>query len=113
MTLNLSNEAILKQLGYSSVNEALLNQIEKIKNNTNKFEKIEKHVFDLHKNLEKIDGFVTMSNSVDLLKIKHHESANQTQNDEFVELVGHWAERYKIKIEKVKAETYYIHGLDH
>jgi NAD(P)H-dependent flavin oxidoreductase YrpB (nitropropane dioxygenase family) len=113
LTLDLSNEGILKQLSYSSVNEALLNQVEKIKNNTNKFQAIEKHIFDLHKNLEKIDGFVAMSNSVDFFKIKHHESANEVQNKEFTELVEKWSEKYKIKVEKIKDSTYYIHGLNH
>jgi hypothetical protein len=114
MTLDLSNEAILKQLGITSINDALLNQISAIRENTNKFEAIEKHIFDLHKNLEKIEAYVAISNSKNYLKIKHHESANRVQNAEFDEMVQHWAERYKIAVEKVEGKpTYYILGLNH
>jgi hypothetical protein len=113
MTLDLSNEAILKQLGVSTVNDALLNQVSTVRENTNKFEAIEKHIFDLHGSLEKVNGYVALSNSRDLLKIKHHESANRVQNAEFNEIVEHWAERYKIALEKVNDNTYYIIGLNH
>jgi len=113
MTLNLSNEAILNQLGVVSVNDALLNQVSAVKKRTNKFEAIEKHIFDMHKSLEKIDGYVALSNSRDYLKIKHHESTNSVQNIEFNEVVERWAERYKIAVEKVNDNTYYILGLNH
>lgn len=113
MTLNLSNDAILKQLGITTVNDALLNQVSTVRENTNKFEAIEKHIFDLHKSLEKVNGYVALSNSKDYLKVKHHESANRTQNAEFVEIVENWGERYKISLEKVNDNTYYILGLNH
>jgi len=113
MTLNLSNEAILKQLGITNVNDALLNQVSQIRENTNKFEAIEKHIFDLHEELKKVNGHVALSNSKDYLKIKHHESSNRTQNAEFVEIVENWAKRYKIALEKVNNGTYYILGLNH
>jgi len=113
MTLNLSNEAILKQLGVSSVNNALLNQVSAVRENTNKFEAIEKHIFDLHSSLEKINGYVALSNSSNYLKIKHHESASQIQNAEFNEIVEKWAERYKISVKSVNDKAYYILGLNH
>jgi hypothetical protein len=112
MTLDLSNEGILQQLGIANVNDALLNQISAVRENTYKFEAIEKHVFDLHRKLERIDGYVALSNSKDFLKIKHHENANEEINREFVETVEHWANRYKITIEKVNKNTYYILGLN-
>ena len=93
MTLNLDNEGILKQLGFSTVNDALLNQVSAIRENTNKFEAIEKHIFDLHHDLEKIEAFVALSNHENYLKIKHHNSGNRVQNEEFHEIVKHWAER--------------------
>jgi len=113
MTLNLSNEAILNQLGVTSVNDALVNQVSAVKEKTNNFEAIEKHIFDLHKTLEKISGYVALSNSRNFLKIKHHESSNNVQNIEFNEIVERWAERYKISVEKFNDKTYYILGLNH
>jgi len=114
MQLNLSNEAILKQLGViSSVNNALLNQVSAVRENTNKFEAIEKHIFDLHNSLEKINGYVALSNSENYLKIKHRESSNLVQNSEFNEIVEKWAERYKISIKSINDKTYYILGLNH
>jgi hypothetical protein len=111
MTLDLSNEGILHQLGVGTVNDALLNQVSAVRENTHKFEAIEKHVFDLHRKLERIDGYVALSNSKNYLKIKHHKSDNRVQNDEFIEMVESWAKRYKIEIEKVNQNTYYILGL--
>ncbi len=113
MTLNLTNEAILIQLGMTNISDALLNQVSAVKEATHKFESIEKHIFDLHKSLEKINGYVALSSTNNYLKVKHHESANRVQNNEFNELVEHWAERYKIALEKVNHSTYYILGLHH
>jgi hypothetical protein len=112
MTLDLDNEGILHQLGIANVNDALLNQVSAVRESTFKFEAIEKHIFDLHRKLEKIDGYVALSNSKNYLKIKHHESANRVQNEEFTETVKEWATRYKIKLEEVNKNTYYILGLD-
>jgi len=110
MTLNLSNEAILKQLGITSINDALLNQVSSVRENTVKFEAIEKHIFDLHQTLEKINGYVALSNSENYMKIKHHESSNSVQNNEFNEIVEKWAKRYKISVKKINDRTYYILG---
>jgi hypothetical protein len=115
MTLDLSNEAILKQLGFTNINNALLNQVSSIREATNKFEAIEKHIFDLHKSLEKVNGYVTLSNSKNYLKIKHQHDSSETriQESEFSEIVKAWAERYKIALENVNSSTYYILGLNH
>ena len=113
MTLDLSNEAILTQLGITSVNDTLLNQVSAVRENTIKFEAIEKHIFDLHSSLEKINGYVALSNSKNYLKIKHHESSHDVENREFNEIVEKWAERYKISVESINDRTYYILGLNH
>ena len=42
------SEAILRQLDYTP-NEALKEQVGRIINNTKSFEKIEKHIMELHK----------------------------------------------------------------
>ncbi|EJF06358.1 hypothetical protein ThvES_00015690 [Thiovulum sp. ES] len=112
MTLDLSNEGILHQLGMGNVNDALLNQVSAVRENTNQFEAIEKHIFDLHRKLEKIDAYVALSNSENYLKIKHHQSANRTQNAEFHEMVKEWASKYKVKLQTVNDNAYYILGLD-
>ena len=65
----MNNEAMLKQLGYTP-NEALLNQLERIINNTKSFDKIQKHIFDLNEHLKVDDSHVAMSNSEDYFKIK-------------------------------------------
>jgi len=65
----MNNEAMLKQLGYAP-NDALLSQLERIVSNTKSFEKIEKHIMDLHEHLKVDDSHVAMSNSEDYFKIK-------------------------------------------
>ena len=65
----MQREAVLVQLGYVP-NEALLKQLEKIEENTQGFEKIQKHIIDLHSHLRVDDAYVAMSNSNDCFKIK-------------------------------------------
>lgn len=105
----MQHEAMLKQLGYIP-NEALLGQLGKIIDNTASFEKIQKHIFDLHNALKVDDSFVAMSNSSDYFKIKL-EAPSLERKEEAYEKVMHFAEKYKVKLEKVDGkETYYILG---
>lgn len=105
----MGNDAILKQLGYTP-NEALLEQIERIKANTNGFDKIEKHIVDLHEVLKVDDSYVAMSNSHDFLKIKI-EAPSAERKREAMEKVNHFTEKFKVKLEKVPGkDTYYILG---
>jgi len=57
-------EAMLTQLGYAP-NNALLNQPQKIEANTAGYEKIRKHIMDLHDALKGDGSFVAMSNTND------------------------------------------------
>jgi len=108
----MQKDAMLIQLGYSP-NEALLSQIEKIENNTKGYEKIQKHIMDLHDHL-KVDGsFVALSNSENYFKIKIEASSPELK-EEAHEKVKHFSEKFKIEIKKLEnKDTYYIIGFNH
>lgn len=105
----MQNDALLNQLGYSP-NEALKEQIDRIVANTAGFDKFEKHMLELHKTL-KVDGsYVAMSNSNDCFKIKLEASSPELM-EEAREKVAHFADKYKVELQKVDGkETYYIIG---
>ncbi len=105
-------DAMLIQLGYTP-NEALVAQIGKIIENTADYEKIEKHIMDLHDHL-KVDGsFVAMSNTEDYFKIKVEASSPELA-EEAHEQIERFSEKFKITIKKLeKKETYYIIGFNH
>ncbi|PHR56672.1 MAG: hypothetical protein COA44_07420 [Arcobacter sp.] len=106
------NEAILRQLDYIP-NEALTEQMARIINNTSSFEKIEKHIMELHKQL-KVDGsYIAMSNSEDYFKIKIDAPSSEL-TDEAHSKIKHWCEKYKVDTAKVDdKDTYYIKGFVH
>jgi len=104
-------EAMLTQLGYAP-NNALLNQLKKIEANTAGYEKIRKHIMDLHDAL-KVDGsFVAMSNTNDYFKIKV-EAPSPEIAEEAHEKIRHFSDKFKVKIDKLSdKEAYYIVGFD-
>ena len=105
----MQHDAILNQLGYTP-NDALLEQLQRIIDNTHGFEKIEKHIFDLQNVLKVDDSYVAMSNSNDYFKIKL-EASSPEQKQEALEKVNHFANKYKVKLQKVDhKDTYYIIG---
>ena len=105
----MKRDAMLNQLGYTP-NDALLAQLDRIIKNTQDFEKIQKHIFDLHEVLKVDDSFVAMSNSNDYLKIKL-EAPSKERNEEAREKMDHFSEKYKVNLQKVDGkETYYILG---
>ena len=108
----MQKDAMLIQLGYSP-NEALLSQIEKIENNTKGYEKIQKHIMDLHDHL-KVDGsFVALSNSENYFKIKI-EASSPELTQEAHDKVKHFSEKFKVEIKKLENKgTYYIIGFNH
>ena len=107
----MQRDAMLTQLGYVP-NDALLSQLEKIEKNTPGYEKISKHIMDLHDHL-KVDGsFVALSNSQDYFKIKI-EANSQELAQEAHEKVRRFSEKFKIKVNKLEnKETYYIVGFN-
>ena len=106
------NEAILQQLDYTP-NEALKEQMGRIIQNTLAFEKIEKHIMELHKQL-KVDGsYIAMSNSEDFFKIKI-DAPSPALTEEAHEKIQHWSKKYKVQTSRVeKKDTYYIKGFVH
>jgi len=108
----MQREAVLTGLGYV-VNEALMTQLERIENNTVGYDKISKHILDLHTHLRVDDSFVAMSNTKDYLKIKI-EAPSQERIDEAHEKIQHFCDKFKVDIEKLENKnTYYIKGFKH
>lgn len=105
----MQRDAMLKQLGYSP-NDGLLSQLDRIIDNTGGFEKIEKHIFDLNTALRVDTSFVAMSNTKDHFKIKL-EAPSPELKDDAKDKVMHFAEKYKVDLQKVEGkDTYYILG---
>lgn len=107
----MQRDAMLTQLGYKP-NDALLGQLERIENNTTGYEKIQKHIMDLHNTL-KVDGsFVALSNSEDFFKIKV-EAPSPELAQEAHEKIQHFSDKFKVKVRKLdNKETYYIEGFN-
>ena len=105
----LDNDAILKQLGYVP-NPALLQQLESIKSNTHAFDKISKHMLDLHDNLKVNNSLVAMSNSEDYFKIKIGSLSDECKSEAY-EKIEHFSDKFKVNIKKVEGkDTFYILG---
>ncbi len=108
----MQRDAMLTQLGYAP-NEALLNQLEKIEENTTGYEKIKKHIMDLHNHLRVDGSFVALSNSENYFKIKI-EATSAELAQEAHKKVKRFSDKYKVKVNKLKnKETYYILGFNH
>jgi len=104
-------EAMLTQLGYAP-NPALMKQLGDIEENTPGYEKIQKHIMDLHDHLKVNNGYIALSNSNNHFKIKI-ESATPELAKEGHEKVLHFSDKFKIAINKLEnKETYYIIGFD-
>lgn len=108
----MQRDAMLTQLGYAP-NEALLEQLEKIEENTSGYEKIQKHIMDLHDHLKVNNSFVALSNSEDCFKIKIEAKSSESK-EEAHEKVLHFSDKFKVTVNKLaKKETYYIVGFHH
>lgn len=102
-------EAILNQLGYTP-NEALREQLKRIEANTAGYEKIIKHILDLHEALKTDESYVALSNSNDYFKIKI-DATSEMSAANALEKINHFAEKYKVELQKVEGKpTYYILG---
>lgn len=110
MHLDLTPEALLTQLGYTN-NDQTLKQINNIIANTKGFDKFSHHIPSFNDALAVEKAFIAMSNSEDHLKIKCEEDPSADNLSAFNTLVKHWADKYKLEIEKVdNKNTYYILG---
>jgi DNA polymerase III gamma/tau subunit len=110
MHLDLTPEAILAQLGYNQ-SEQTLAQIKKVLDNTPNIEKFLPHLPAFIDALAIEKGYIALSNSKDYLKIKCDEDSNAQNAQAFHDLVAHWAEKYKLQLQRVVGKnTYYIIG---
>ena len=108
----MQKDAMLRQLGYAP-NEALINQLDRIERNTVGYEKIQKHIMDLHDHL-KVDGsFVALSNSQNYFKIKVEASTPELA-EEAHEKIQHFSDKFKVTVNRLdNKKTYYILGFNH
>lgn len=107
----MTHNAILNQLGLIP-NEALLLQLENIEKNTHGYEKIIKHILDLHEALKTCESYIALSNSNDYFKIKV-DSTSDVSKVEAREKINHFCEKYKVEVQKVQGKsTYYILGFE-
>ncbi len=108
----MQKDAMLTQLGYAP-NEALIEQLEKIEKNTAGYEKIQKHIMDLHDHLKVNHSFIALSNSEDCFKIKVEGKTTESV-EEAHEKIQHFSDKFKVTVNKLKnKETYYIVGFHH
>ena len=105
----MTHEAILNQLGYTP-NEALSLQLSRIEANTAGFDKIIKHVLDLHEALKTDESYIALSNSNDYFKIKI-DATGEISKANAMEKINHFAEKYKVRLQQVEGKpTYYVIG---
>ncbi|MCW8837827.1 MAG: hypothetical protein OQK11_03905 [Thiovulaceae bacterium] len=109
--MQLERDAMLKQLGYVP-NEALLSQLQRIEENTSGYQKIQKHIMDLHDHLRVDGSFVALSNSEDYFKVKIDANSEELA-EEAHEKIKHFSDKFKVKVNKLdNKETYYILGFE-
>ena len=105
----MQSSAMLNQLGYTP-NDVLVEQFQRIKANTVGYEKIEKHIMDLHNALKPLSSYVAMSNSNDFLKIKIDATVPALKEEAF-EKIEHFSDKFKVELKKVDGkDTFYIIG---
>ncbi len=105
----INTDAVLTKLGYVP-SDTLRKQLERIRDNTKDYDKIIKHVLDLHDALQVDKSYIAMSNSNDHLKIKV-EALTPEMKEDALEKIERFKEKFKVALEKVDGkDTYYIKG---
>ncbi len=105
----MTHEAILNQLGYTP-NEALSLQLSEIEKATEGYDKIIKHILDLHEALKTDESYVALSNNTSYFKIKI-DATSKVSLEDALNKIEHFREKYKVKLKKVDGKmTYYILG---
>jgi len=104
-------DAMLTQLGYVP-NNALKEQLRRVEGNTVGYDKIQKHIMDLHDSLQVDKSFVALSNSEDCFKIKV-EAHSPELVQQAHEKIQHFSDKFKVKLNKLEGkDTYYIVGFN-
>ncbi len=108
--VSVADETLLVQFGYQ-ISDNSMAQLKRVIENTKGFEHIGKHILALNDNLKPYDSYVTLSSTKDYFKIKN-EGKNEEEIAKINEIIQKWAEKYKVKLQKVDGkETYYILGV--
>ncbi|WP_298947009.1 type II secretion system protein [uncultured Campylobacter sp.] len=94
--------ALLNQLGYNE-NDATAAQVRRILNNCDGLNL--SSIITLNDHLKPLGGFVAMSGSENVFKIKNADKTPDALN-----VIENWAEKNKINIKKVNETTHYILG---
>ena len=94
--------ALLNQLGYNE-NDATAAQVKRILNNCDGLNL--SSIVTLNDHLKPLGGFVAMSGSEDVFKIK-----NASKTPGALNVIENWAEKNKISIKRVNENTHYILG---
>ena len=94
--------ALLNQLGYNE-NDATAAQVKRILNNCDGLNL--SSIITLNDHLKPLGGFVAMSGSEDVFKIK-----NASKTPGALNVIENWAEKHRINIKKVNETTHYILG---
>ena len=95
--------ALLNQLGYNE-NDATTAQVKRILNNCDGLNLAS--VITLNDHLKPFGGFVAMSGSEDVFKIK----STQEMKENVLNVIENWAEKNKMNIKKINETTHYILG---
>ena len=108
----INDEAVLRKLGYTP-NEPLFKKLQNIKNNTKEYEKIIKHLLDLHDALQVDKSYAALSNSSDFIKIKI-EAQTDEMKQEALEKVERFRDKFKAVLQRVEGkDTFYLLGYQH
>jgi len=109
MHIDITPENLLVQLGYP-LNEALLKQMERAIAATRGFDTFSRHLLNLKDELSRYEGYLALSNSRDLLKIKS-DATRPEEIEAYRAFLDKWARKYKVTLEAVEgSNTYYLIG---
>ena len=109
MHIHVTPENLLIQLGYP-VNDATLAQMERTLAATKNFDAFSDHIFSLKDEIARYNGYIALSNSRDILKIKS-DATHPEEIEAYRDALTKWSEKYKVTLEQVKdSNTYYILG---
>jgi len=109
MHIEITAENMLIQLGYPT-NDALMKQMNRAIETTDNFDMFSKHILSLKDEIAHFDGYIALSNSKDLLKIKCDATSDEIIKA-YKDALRHWSDKYKVTLEQVgNTNTYYILG---
>ena len=110
MHIDITPENLLTQLGYP-LNDALLAQMKHTMETTPGFDAFSRHLLSLKDEIARFEGYLALSNSRDVLKIKS-DASRPEEIDAYKAILKKWADKYKVSLEQVgETNTFYILGL--